>query len=284
MIRRHGLTLAGVLAIGAASCSDPTGPGSAPFCAHRPDSAVIEIEDANFDLSIRSALSVSPQLDLTCGMVEGIVSLNAPSRGIVSLSGIENLTGLTTLWIRANAITDITPLRGLTGLTSLNLAANRIQDIEPLRALTHLTFLAINENGAIADIAALSALTNLTGTLWMGGNLIEDIEPLRALTGISVLRAWDNSITDLSPLSSLSGLTELHVHTNAITDTDGLAALSALTAVSLHTNPELTDIRGLIDNAALGPGTDVNLSGTSVSCADVDALAAKGVAVISDCP
>ncbi len=79
-------------------------------------------------------------------------------------------------------------------------------------------------------------------------------------------------------------MTELHVHTNAIADTDGLAALSALTAVSLHTNPELTDIRGLIDNAALGPGTDVNLSGTSVSCADVDALAAKGVAVISDCP
>jgi internalin A len=283
MTAAGSLALAGTVLVAVVACSDSTGPED-PFCAHAPETAAVHIEDANLALAIYSALSVSPQVELTCGMVESLTSLNAGSRGIVSVAGIENLTALTTLSIRANSITDISPLRGLTGLTSLNLAANQVRDIEPLRGLTQLTFLAINDNGAIEDIAALTGLTNLTGTLWMGGNSIDDLEPLRALTGISILRAWDNDITDLGPLSGLTGLAQVHVHTNAITSTAGLAGLPALTAANLHTNPALTDIQGLLANAALGPGTDVNITGTAVSCADVDALRAKGVAVIAGCP
>jgi len=283
-VSRARLCLATVIVVGVCACSDPTGPGSGPYCATQPDSAVVEIEDPNLDLAIRANLGVSTLLDLTCGMVEGITSLNAANRGIVSLVGIENLTGLTTLQIRANQITDIGPLGGLTGLTFLNLAANRIHDVEPLRDLTQLTFLAINENGFIEDIDALGGLTNLTGTLWMHSNAITSLEPLRGLTGISILRAYDNAISDLSPLSALTGLTELHVHINSLQNTHGLVALGALTAVSLNSNPDLTDIQDLLENPALGPGTDVNLAGTGVSCSDVALLTAKGVAVISDCP
>jgi Leucine-rich repeat (LRR) protein len=284
MIERQRLALAGVLMLGASACSDPTGPSSTVFCEAQPDTAVVEIEDDSLALAIRSNLSVSPRLELTCGMVQGITSLRAGSRGIVSLRGIENLTSLTSLWIRGNAITDISPLRDLTGLTSLNVAANRIRDIEPLRGLTQLTFLAISDNGAIEDIDPLSGLTTLTGTLWMGGNAIRDLEPLRGLTGISILRAWDNAITDLTPLSGLTGLTELHLPNNAFTSTEGLAGLSALTIVGLQSNPDLIDVQALIDNPGFGTGTGVNLSDTGVGCADVDTLAAKGVFVISDCP
>jgi len=283
-VSRARIGLACVLSAAVGACSDPTGPGPGPYCAQQPDSAVVGIEDPNLELAIRANLGVSTLLDLTCGMVEGITSLNAANRGIVSIVGIENLTGLTTLQIRANEITDIGPLSDLTGLTFLNLAANRIHDVEPLRGLTQLTFLAINENGFIEDIDALRGLTNLTGTLWMHSNAISDLEPLTALTGVSILRAYDNAISDLSPLSALTGLTELHVHINSLRNTHGLAALGALTAVSLNSNPDLTDIQDLIDNPALGPGTDVNLAGTGVSCADVALLSAKGVAVISDCP
>lgn len=282
--RARAAVFAGLLALGAWACSDPSGPGTEPFCADRPDAAVVEIADPNLDLAIRANLGVSPLADLTCGMVEGITTLNAANRGIVSIEGIENLTGLTVLQIRANAITDIGPLSGLTGLTSLNVAANQIHDVEPLRGLTQLSFLAINENQLIEDIDALSGLTSLTGTLWMHSNAIVDLGPLRGLSGISILRAYDNAIADLTPLSALSGLTEVHVHINSLRDTGGLVALGALTAVSLHSNPELTDIQDLIDNPGLGPGTDVNLAATSVSCADVDLLNAKGVSVISDCP
>ena len=283
MARRLPAAITGALMLAAGACSDATGPAPGASCATRPATAMVQFEDADLDLAIRGALGASTLLPLTCGLVEGLTSLNAASRGITSLEGIENLTALTTLNIRDNAITDLTPLGRLTGLSSLNLAANRIGDIEPLRGLTALTFLAVNDNGAIRDLGPLSELTSLSGTLWLGGNAIEDLEPLRALTRLSRLRAWDNAITDLAPLADLTGLVEINVHTNAITDTNGLAALTDLMSLNLRANAGLVDIQELIDNPGLGAGADVNLAATGVSCADVDALAAKGVSVISDC-
>jgi hypothetical protein len=40
----------------------------------------------------------------------------------------------------------------------------------------------------------------------------------------------------------------------------------------------------LLDNTGLGAGDQVLLGSTNVSCTDVDALQAKGVSVLSDCP
>jgi hypothetical protein len=45
----------------------------------------------------------------------------------------------------------------------------------------------------------------------------------------------------------------------------------------------LSSIAALLNNAGLGTGDYVSLYGTSVSCADVTALQAKGVTVFSDC-
>jgi internalin A len=276
--------VAPLLAVAVAACSDVFGPGAGAFCATQPDSAVVTFEDPALELAVRSALSVSPLLPLTCEMVQRITDLTAAGAGIESLAGIENLTGLTTLWVRANEIADISPLAGLTGLTSLNLAANRISDVGPLANLTALTFLAINDNGAISDIGALAGLTSLTGTLWLGGNAITDLSPLAGLTGVTTIRAWENELTDLDGLEALTGLSVINVWGNAITDVSALGGLGALVFVGLHYNPDLSDIGALLDNPDLGAGTDVNLTGTGVSCADVAALQAKGAAVISDCP
>jgi internalin A len=133
------------------------------------------------------------------------------------------------------------------------------------------------------DISALSELTELTGTLWMHGNSVTDISALGKLTNLTALNVWDNSITDLRALEGLPGLTAVRLHINSITDLDGLGGLTNLEVVSLHTNPDLSDIQPLLDNPGLGDGDDVLLQATNVSCADVDALRAKGVAVISDC-
>lgn len=266
------------------ACGDPVGPVDGAYCAARPDTAVVSFEDPMLTLAVHSTLSVSLRADLTCGMVEGLTSLSAASMGIVSIEGIENMTGLTRLWIRGNEITDISPLRGLTGLTSLNLAANRIADVEPLRGLTGLTFLAINDNRSITDIEVLRGLTRLTGTLWIGGNAISDLRPLSSLQDLTGLHAWDNSITSLDGLGSLTNLAILSIHTNWITDVEALRDLAALSSIRLQSNPDLIDVQALIDNPGLGAGTSLNLSGTSVSCADVSALSAKGVAMISDCP
>lgn len=272
-----------LLASGWGCTDDATGPYADPFCRTRPTIAIVTFEDANLEAAIRSALPIEPQDDLTCGRLESMPVLTAGSSGITNLAGIENLTGLTNLWIRANSITDIRPLSGLTGLTSLNLADNSITDISALSGLTNLTFLAINENETITDISALTELTNLTGAIWMNSNSITDIGPLSGLTNLTVINAWDNSITDLTALSGLTGLTELRLHINSITDLSPLSGLTNLELIWLQQNPDLSDIGPLLDNPGLGEGVSANLTSTNVSCADVDALEARGVAVISDC-
>ena len=278
------LTVGSLLLVMGWGCTrDPTSPKIDPFCNSQPASAIVAFEDANLEAAIRDELLLGSQGELTCGLLQSLRTLTASSVGIASLAGIENLTRLTVLRIRDNSITDVSALRGLVGLTSLNLAANSITDISALSGLRSLTFLAINENGNITDISALSGLTSLTGTLWMHSNSIADISALSELTNLTALNAWDNSITDLSGLSGLTGLTALRLHINSITDLSMLKGLTNLAVLSLHTNPDLSDIQPLLDNAGLGAGDGVLLQSTSVSCADVDALGAKGVAVISDC-
>jgi hypothetical protein len=43
-------------------------------------------------------------------------------------------------------------------------------------------------------------------------------------------------------------------------------------------------IQPLLANPGLGSGDTVNLVGTAVPCGSIDALAQRGVIVISDCP
>ncbi len=281
--RRLGrlLALSTLLGWALACSSDITGPETA-FCARRGPAAIPTFEDANLESKIREVLSLRPTDDLTCEFVAAVTDLSAPGAQIRSLAGIENLTRLTTLRIRANSITDIRPLRDLTSLTHLNLAANSISDIDPLGGLTELTFLAINDNGSIVDIGALRGLSKLTGTLWIAGNSITELDALSELTALSNINAWDNQITDLSGLEGLTGLQAVRLHFNAITDLAPLADLPALQLVWLHNNPDLRDIQPLIDNPGL-PGGSVNLADTGVSCTDVNALEARQVSVTSDC-
>ncbi len=191
-------------------------PSSEP-CSDQPDAAIATFEDANLAAAVRTALTVGPQEDLTCGLVSGLTRLDASEAEIESLVGIQNLTSLTYLNLWDNSISDISALGGLTSLTSLGLRVN-----------------------SISDISALSGLTSLW-TLYLGVN----------------------SITDIGALSGLTSLTRY---------------------LDLSSNPGLSNIQPLLDNTGLGPGDTVRLTGTNVSCADVTALRAKGVTVISDCP
>ncbi len=85
-------------------------------------------------------------------------------------------------------------------------------------------------------------------------------------------------------LSGLTNLTRLFLDDNSITDIGALSGLTSLIFLHLTNNPNLTDIQPLLDNTGLSAGDTVYLRSTNVSCADVAALQAKGVDVISDCP
>ena len=91
-------------------------------------------------------------------------------------------------------------------------------------------------------------------------------------------------ITGISALSGLTSLTVLRLdHNWWITDVSALSGLTSLTLLHLNYN-SISDIQALLDNTGLGADDLVDLRSTTVSCANVAALEAKGVTVESDCP
>ena len=130
------------------------------LCSENPSTAIVTFEDANLEARVRSALSVSPQRDLTCGLVSGLAELVAQRAGITSLVGIQNLTSLTGLFLLENPISDISALSGLTSLTILYLRGNSITDISALSGLTSLRFIDL-DNNSISDIQPLLDNTGL---------------------------------------------------------------------------------------------------------------------------
>ena len=129
--------------------------------------------------------------------------------------------------------------------------------------------------GLISRLTALDAFSYSAG--------IKSLVGIENLTSLTALDLGSNSITDISALSGLTKLIFLSLSNNAITDIGSLSNLTSLTTLDLHATPDLTDIQPLLDNPGLGVGDVVNLLSTSVSCADVAALEAKGVSVGSDC-
>ncbi len=146
----------------------------AALCSDQSDDAIATFEDANLEVRVRSALLISAQEDLTCGLLSGLTRLAADAapyapaleelveRGldyeyaeIESLVGIHNLTSLTYLHLYNNSITDISALSGLTSLPSLGLGGNSISDNGALSGLTSLTNLRLNDNPNLTDIQPL---------------------------------------------------------------------------------------------------------------------------------
>jgi len=238
------------------------------LCSDHPAYARASFEDPNLEAAVREELSLDPQDAVTCGMLATIDVLDAPSLGIASLEGIQNLTDLVGLGLGDNEITDLSALSGLTSLMYVSLFHNTITDISALSALTDLQFLNLNFNG-ITDATALSGLTDLE-ILFLGNNSIGDIGALRRLTRLSNLSLESNPITDIGALRELTGLTDLRLGTTSIADYGPLGALTALESLALPHNSidDLTSLAALLrGHAALR-----NLSLSDNSITDIDAL------------
>ena len=161
------------------------------------------------------------------------------------------------------SITSLVGIQNLTSLTFLLIERHGVTDISPLSGLTSLTRLHLRDN-AISDISALSGLTGVT-ELALSGNSITDIGALSGLTSLALLHLSGNLITDISALSGLTSLETLYLDGNRTSD-------------RFHTS--ITDISALSGLTSL---VFVDLTGTDVSCDDVNLLEAKGVEVSSAC-
>ncbi len=219
-------------------------------CSDYPDYAIATFEDTALEAEIREALLLGQQEPLTCAVLtqrKGL--LPAHDAGITSLVGIQNLTGLTGLWISHNSISDISAPSSLTSLTYLDLSYNSISDISALSGLTHLEVLYAKYN-SITDIGALSGHTNL-GQLNLEHNLITDISALSGLTNLGEeLNLGHNSLSDISALSGLTTLIYLYLDNNSITDISALSGLTNLDGLWINDNL-ITDVTPLSELPSL---------------------------------
>ncbi len=132
--------------------------GTLPGC---PDPNVVIFADAGLEAAVRYELG-KPFGFIQRTELLGIVELDASSRDIQSLQGIENLPNLLKLDLSNNAVANLNPLSTLINLTILNLDSNRVTSISPLAGLFNLDELY---------------LTNLYATSHPG-NTVWDLAPL----------------------------------------------------------------------------------------------------------
>ncbi len=194
--------------------------------------------------------------------VATMVVLEASSRRIENLTGLEEASQLRGLFLDRNRITDLAPLSGL-ALYALTLAHNTVEDLAPLTAMESLRYLALDGNSlhdlpplpagleqlylsdnSISDIASLADLQLIE--LDVDGNSIKSLAPLGGLGGLRYLHASGNQVSDLSPLS-FESLKELHFRDNDVRDLSPLLDGDELLMADARRNPLSDDSLAVLD-------------------------------------
>ena len=202
-------------------------------------SVKVEVTDPNLERVIREVLGLSDEIRLTQADMLQLEKLDASSRQVKHLTGLEHATNLTILSLNQNEISNVTPLTELSRLENLSLWGNPISDLSSLASLTQLRYLHLGIC-EVSDVSPLRGLTGLTN-LYLHGNQISDIKLLAELTRLTHLWLGWNLIVDVSPLSNLTSLTELILGSNRIVDFSPLEGLP-LTRFEYDEVCELTDI------------------------------------------
>ncbi|MGD1117908.1 MAG: leucine-rich repeat domain-containing protein [Dehalococcoidales bacterium] len=223
-----------------------------------PPPVVVTFPDPNLEAAIRSAINKQSG-DIYASDLLGLTSLDAGSKNITNLSGLEYCSNLQSLYLWGNQISNIGPLQNLTSLTSLRLDSSQITDISALQNLTNLQSLNL-WNNQISDISALQNLTNLR-ELELWNNQISNISALQNLTSLNWLQLGRNQISDISPLQNLTSLTGLILDNNQISDVSALQNLTNLTWIDLSNN-RINDINALQNLTSL---RDLSLSQNKIA-------------------
>lgn len=231
----------------------------------------VDIPDENLRETIRGALGLSDDAELTCDNLAELTELTLfttePRRGpdtrVMRLEGLQFARNLERLVIGED-FRSSTPVEDLGVISSLK----KLTYFETDLRLEDLFFLA----GA-------TALEEITLTAWRGGAALRfsTLDPLTDLTNLRVL-----------DLTSAGNLEDCPKGLGNIADISALANLTKLENLSLSFN-SVGDITPLIENEGLGEGDVVNLFGNPLEAdpggedrQNIDALIERGVAVEFD--
>ena len=260
------------------------------FLRELPPLAPVSIPDPNLAAAIREELLLTSNEPVTTYSILDLVELEAPNRGIKSLTGLEHAVNLIEVDLGNVVISDLSPLSDLTNLEVLsvkNFTLNRdfLRELPPLASIpdpnlaaaireellltsnepvtTHSILLLVKLEARNAGIKSLTGLEHAANLkeVDLGGDYISPSGSEGYLNS--------NAISDLSPLEKLTNLEELRLEVMpGLRDVSVLLArLTKLERLSLYKT-------GVSDVSALAHLTNLewlNLYDTGVS--DVSALA-----------
>ncbi len=216
----------------------------------RPPGAVVQIPDPNLRAAIAEALGKSPNTPITAEEMERLRNLDARSRDIHDLTGLQFASNLNELFLETNQISDLSPIAGLINVRDLRLNNNLISDISPYRGLTNLTSTSFRNN-MVSDISPLAGLINLNYLAFTGTN-VSDLSPITKLINLEYLSFDSTNVSDLSPIIGLVNLKSIDMG-----DVSGLpfnlsflAGLTKLESISFH-DGVISDLRPLADFTSL---------------------------------
>jgi hypothetical protein len=162
---------------------------------------------------------------------------------------------------------------GLPALRRLDVEAPSLTDLGALVVASRLEELALDQVGALVDLAhvtrALRAGAPLREVRLLGATRITSLDPFTRATGLERLEVSGADLRDLSPVSGATGLRWLAVRdAPRLTDLGPVAGLRALQCLDLRGCGALRDLGPALGLPALRV---LALAGTRVAPADVPA-------------
>ena len=189
-------------------------------------------------------------------VIDQIDLLYIDNKSIKDVTGLENCSKLTDLYLSGNDISTINPLSACTLLVKLNLANNKnLKDNNSaIENMSKLTYLDLSNTG-MTNINSINNLTNNLKTiklyeLVISGNGLQDINGIENIKSLGKLEIANEQLDDedMDVLKNLTTLTTLDISGNQISDLSALTNLKNLTHLYLSKNSveSLEPLRGKI--------------------------------------
>ena len=237
-------------------CSGSTPASEDGFCAA--DGQVYSFADPNLEAAVREALA-KPTGDLMANEILSLTTLDASSRNILRLEGLEYCANLVTLNLSGNPIGTLSTLGILPSLTALDLSNTDLSDVSRLQDFPGLMRLNL-ANNQISNFAGLGALAHLEA-LDLSGNQIQDLAGLPAWSALRTLSLANNQLGSVEALAALSTLEVLDVSSNPLLSLTGLDALASLRSLDVsHTQAGNLDLLAVLENLETLRAADAGLA------------------------
>ncbi|MGK8685797.1 NEAT domain-containing protein [Bacillus cereus] len=176
--------------------------------------------------------------------VKSLIVVEAKSKGIKDVSGLEYMTNLENLTLEEVKLENIKFISNLRQLKSVSITYAELEDIGPLAELEHIESLSLRNN-KISNLSPLSQMKKIK-LLDLNSNYIKDIKPLFTVKSLRTLTVANNQISNagLEGVHQLKNLKTFEISNNGLSNVEHINGMNKLIELGLSKN-KLVDLTPL---------------------------------------